>query len=457
MQPVFSVSELNHRTKDLLENSFPLMWVSGEISNLKRYDSGHWYFSLKDAGAQVRCVMFRHKNQYMNWQPMEGSQVEVRALVTLYEARGEFQLTVEAMRHAGSGSLFKAFEALKAKLAGEGLFDPLHKQILPRYPRQIGIITSPAAAALQDVLSVLQHRMPALPVILYPVPVQGEGAAASIAAAIETAARRAECDVLILCRGGGSIEDLWAFNEESVARAIYLCPIPLITGIGHETDFTIADFVADIRAPTPTGAAQLACPDQTALLHHLASLRDRMLMTAQRTIESRMQKTDMLAYRLIHPGEYILKQSSRLQVLHEKLVRARLWQIDNHQWRLRETARRMIAARPDIAKHCGYQDQLVSRLNQAVSRYIDKLEMNLHRQYLHLVHLDPQQVLERGYSIVHDRTGKIVSHSNQTDVGNTVRITFARGWSEAIISEKNNPPEDGCVDIPSPVVQTGRF
>lgn len=457
MQPVFSVSELNHRTKDLLENTFPLMWVSGEISNLKRYDSGHWYFSLKDASAQVRCVMFRHKNQYMDWQPVEGTQVEVRALVTLYEARGEFQLTVEAMRHAGSGSLFKAFEALKTRLGQEGLFDPAHKRALPRYPRQIGIVTSPAAAALQDILSVLQQRMPALPVILYPVPVQGEGAAAKIAAAIETAARRAECDVLILCRGGGSIEDLWAFNEEVVARAVHACAIPVITGIGHETDFTIADFVADLRAPTPTGAAQMVCPDQAALRHHLTGLRDRLLLTVQRTIESRMQKTDMLAYRLIHPGEYISRQSARLQVLHDRLVRRGLWYTEHFHWRLREAAQRMIAGKPDIAGLDRYRQELALRLGQAVEHHFEKLDMTLHRQHLHLTHLDPQQVLERGYSIVYDCRDTVVRHSDQTGIGDTVRITFASGWSKATITEKNDPPEDGQVDIPPPVVQTGLF
>ncbi|MFB3080433.1 MAG: exodeoxyribonuclease VII large subunit, partial [Nitrosomonadaceae bacterium] len=239
---ILSVSELNHSAKDLLEHAFPLLWVSGEISNLKRYDSGHWYFSLKDANAQVRCVIFSHKNKYLDWQPEDGMQVEVRALVTLYKTRGDFQLNVDTIRLAGRGALFKAFEQLKTKLEKEGLFDPACKKPLPSFPKQIGIVTSYTGAALRDVLSTLQRRMPSIPVIIYPTLVQGDSAATKIAGAIQTATKRSECDVLILCRGGGDIEDLWAFNEEVVARTIASCPIPIICGVGHETDFTIADF-----------------------------------------------------------------------------------------------------------------------------------------------------------------------------------------------------------------------
>ncbi|HET7061460.1 MAG TPA: exodeoxyribonuclease VII large subunit, partial [Nitrosospira sp.] len=230
-----SVSDLNRCAKELLESSFPLLWVSGEISNLRCYDSGHWYFSLKDAGSQVRCVMFRDRNQYVDWEPRDGMQVDVRALVTLYQARGDFQLNVEAVRRSGMGSLFEAFEQLKQKLGKEGLFDPDRKKKLPAFPRQIGIVTSPAGAALYDVLSTLRRRMPSIPVVVYPTPVQGAGAGAKLAEAIQKAASRDECDVLILCRGGGSIEDLWAFNEEIVARAIACCPMTIVSGVGHET------------------------------------------------------------------------------------------------------------------------------------------------------------------------------------------------------------------------------
>ncbi|MFZ3088502.1 MAG: exodeoxyribonuclease VII large subunit, partial [Methylotenera sp.] len=239
---VLTVSELNRLARNVLEQSFPLFWVSGEISNFTRAASGHWYFSLKDVGAQVRCVMFKGRNSYVDFMPREGDKVEARCTVTLYEARGDFQLTVEFIQRAGLGALFEAFEKLKNKLALEGLFDEAAKLAIPKHPKQIGIVTSPDAAALRDVLTTLKRRMPNIPVIIYPTPVQGKGAAELIANAINTANNRAECDVLIICRGGGSIEDLWQFNEEIVARAIAQCTIPTVSGVGHETDFTICDF-----------------------------------------------------------------------------------------------------------------------------------------------------------------------------------------------------------------------
>src|SRR5574340_462515 len=271
--PVISVSELNRSARQILEQRLPLLWVAGEISNFTQAASGHWYFSLKDDKAQVRCAMFRMKSQYLDWLPENGMQVEVRAQPTLYEPRGEYQLAVENMRRAGLGALYEAFEKLKGRLEKEGLFAAARKKALPAFPRRIGIITSPAAAALRDVLTTLRRRMPNIPVLIYPVPVQGEGAAQKIAAAIQLAGQRRECDVLILCRGGGSIEDLWAFNEEVVARAIAACEIPVICGVGHETDFTIADFAADRRAPTPTAAAELATPHRADLLQRLAVLQ----------------------------------------------------------------------------------------------------------------------------------------------------------------------------------------
>ena len=262
---IISVSELNRLARDVLEQSFPLFWVSGEISNFTRAASGHWYFSLKDESAQVSCVMFRGRNSYLDWSPKEGDKVEARALVTLYEARGSFQLTIEFLQRAGAGALFEAFEKLKTKLQQEGLFDAAFKQAIPAHPKQIGIVTSSDAAALHDVLTTLRRRMPNIPVVIYPTPVQGKGASTQIANAINSAHQRNECDVLIICRGGGSMEDLWQFNEEIVARAIANCKIPTISGVGHETDFTICDFVADVRAPTPTAAAELASPSRESL------------------------------------------------------------------------------------------------------------------------------------------------------------------------------------------------
>src|SRR5687768_12812265 len=267
---VLTVSQLLRSVRDTLERRFPLRWVQGEPSNLSRSPSGHWYFTLKEGAAQVDCVMFRSRAAALDWEPREGSAVEARALVTLYEPRGRFQLTVEALRRAGVGPLYERFVRLKHKLEGEGLFDARLKRALPPYPRCIGVVTSLGAAALRDVLITLARRNASIPVVVYPAPVQGDGAADRIAAVLATANRRAECDVLLLVRGGGSLEDLWQFNEEAVARAIRACPIPVVTGVGHETDVTIADFAADRRAPTPTAAAELVSPLRAELAARLA-------------------------------------------------------------------------------------------------------------------------------------------------------------------------------------------
>lgn len=433
---VLSVSELNRSAKDLLEQVFPLLWVSGEISNIKRYGSGHWYFSLKDANAQVRCVMFREKNQYLGWQPQDGMQVEVRALVTLYQARGDFQLSVETIRRVGLGTLFEAFEQLRARLGKEGLFDADRKKTLPLFPKQIGIITSPDGAALHDVLSTLRRRMPSLPVIVYPVPVQGIGAAVKIAAAIQKAASRAECDVLILCRGGGSIEDLWAFNEEIVARAIAACSVPIISGVGHETDFTITDFVADIRAPTPTGASQLVCQDREELLRRVEILYCRMQRELQRGIESRMQNTDMLACRLVHPRERINDQLTHLQRLRERLVRSWRRNSENRYWRVRELNQRLTLTRPDISRLIERQYELGLRLRRAIAGRIETLAMSLEHQQANLAHLNPESVLERGYSIAYTADGTVLRNSNQIGIGDTIRVALAKGGIKASVSEK---------------------
>jgi exodeoxyribonuclease VII large subunit len=382
--PVLSITELNRSIRELLEASIPLLWVGGEISNLTRAASGHWYFSLKDKNAQVRCVMFRNRNAYLDWQPREGDHVEARALVSLYEARGEFQLTVETLRRAGLGALFEAFEKLKAKLEKEGLFAAERKRKLPVHPRQIGIVTSPDAAALRDVLTTLRRRMSSVPVVVYPTPVQGRSAAGLIAGAIHKASTRAECDVLIVCRGGGSIEDLWSFNEEVVARAIAGCPMPVVSGVGHETDFTIADFAADVRAPTPTAAAELVSPDRTILLQHLAQIRSRICRQIEYALSERMQKLDFLARRLISPGEYIRRQ-------HEML------------------------------------GQLLTRLKGATARNLELHGLQLHRLAQNLEHLNPQSVLERGYSLVQKADGKIVRTSKDISIGETLELTFAKG------------------------------
>ncbi|HVW63544.1 MAG TPA: exodeoxyribonuclease VII large subunit [Nitrosospira sp.] len=437
LHPVLSVSELNRSARELLEQAFPLLWVSGEISNIKCYGSGHWYFSLKDAQSQVRCVMFREKNRYLDWQPKDGMQVEARALVTLYQVRGEFQLCVETLRRAGLGRLYEAFEQLRGRLEKEGLFAPGRKKRLPSFPAQIGVITSPAGAALHDVLSTLKRRMPSIPVVVYPVAVQGFGAAEGIAAAIQRAEIHAQCDVLILCRGGGSIEDLWAFNEEVVARAIAACAIPLVSGVGHETDFTIADFVADVRAPTPTGASQLVCPDREELLRNVAVLWSRACRGIRGQIGGMMQSADRLGSRLVHPGKAIRDQLARLQYLHNRLDTCSAQRLENLSWRLRELGHRLALAAPDIHLLAGRLHELELRLHGAAFRRMEILMMELQRQRENLAHLNPRSVLERGYSITYAPDGTVVRNSGQISIGEVVRVEFATGWSEALIEKKD--------------------
>jgi exodeoxyribonuclease VII large subunit len=434
---VVSVSELNRLARELLERKLPLMWVRGELSNLKRYDSGHCYFTLKDQDAQVDCVIFRHRLQHLDWRPENGMQVEVRACPTLYEARGKFQLNVEAMRRSGLGALYEAYEKLKQRLDREGLFDPQGKRPLPAFPRAIGVVTSLQAAALRDVLTTLKRRMPPASIIVYPAPVQGEGAAQKIAGAIGMAAGRAECDVLIVCRGGGSIEDLWAFNEEVVARAIHACPIPVITGIGHETDFTIADFVADVRGPTPTGAAEIATPDCVELERKLSHWRQRLSRVALRALEQRMQRLDYLSRRLVHPRERIRERLAALRHLVARLRACWHSALQERVWHVRELGAQVKSARIDPPRMLREQQELARRLQHAVNRRLETAAGVLSRTEAHLKHLSPQHVLERGYSITSTSGGRIVRDSAEIARDEAVRITFARGWATAQVKRRD--------------------
>lgn len=439
---VLSVRELNLAAKQLIETGLPLLWVRGEISNFVSAASGHWYFSLKDEAAQVRCVMFRHKSQYLDFRPANGMQVEVLALATLYEARGDFQLTLEKMRPAGLGALYEAFEKLKNKLEGEGLFDAGRKRDLPLLPKQIGIVTSLQAAALRDVLRTLANRMPSVPVLLYPTPVQGEGAAQKIAQAIRTASERAECDVLIVCRGGGSIEDLWSFNEEVVARAIAASHIPVVSGVGHETDFTIADFVADLRAATPTAAAQAVVPDRQELRQRLAMQRQHLVRAALRQFEQRMQQVDYLQRRLVHPAQRIRQQTERLSALQQRMRLAHTNAVQQRQWRWNALWQRLRVMRPDISRLQEQQANQARRLSAAMRSTLDRYDARLNAMQQHLQHLDPQQVLARGYSMVRDARGHIVASSERIAVGEKLDITFAQGGARAVVQEKRGPQQD---------------
>ena len=432
---VLTVAALNRLAREALERNLPLCWVAGEVSNFKRYDSGHCYFTLKDETAQVDCVMFRQKAMLLGWQPENGMQVEVRAYASLYEGRGKFQLNVEAMRRAGLGALYEAFERLKAKLAREGLFDAGRKRPLPRFPRTIGIVTSPQAAALRDVLTILKRRMPALPVIVYPAPVQGEGAAGRIATALRTAARRGECDVLIVCRGGGSIEDLWAYNDEALARAIAASPIPIVSGVGHETDFTIVDFVADLRAPTPTAAAQLATADRFELCAHVRQLEARLGRILKRALEERMQRLDYLSKRLVHPGEALRNRLQHLGHLANRLCGAWKRWIEAQSWRVQGTRRELAAARPDLERLERVRAELARRMREAARGRVDAAGTRLAALESHLKHLNPELVLERGYAIAMDGSGAIVHDAAQVEPGATLTVRFARGAADATVTK----------------------
>ncbi|MCC7463038.1 MAG: exodeoxyribonuclease VII large subunit [Gammaproteobacteria bacterium] len=347
-EAVYSVSRLNREARLLLEAGLGRIWVEAEVSNLARPSSGHWYFTLKDSGAQLRCAMFRQRNQYARCQPRDGQQVLARGRISLYEPRGDYQLIVEQLEEAGLGALQRAFEALRERLAAEGLFAPERKRPLPAAPATIGVITSPTGAALRDVLHVLARRCAAARVVIYPVPVQGAAAAPAIAAALDLASARAECAVLILARGGGSLEDLWAFNDERVARAIARCALPVVTGIGHETDFTIADYVADQRAPTPSAAAERVAPDTGGWLAQLARLAARFGAAMQRHLAEDARRLAHVEHRLerAHPGTRLAQSAQQLDEFEQRLLRALRERLQRAGMRVELAARALQAVSP---------------------------------------------------------------------------------------------------------------
>jgi exodeoxyribonuclease VII large subunit len=411
---VVTVSDLNRRVRTLLENQFESLWVAGELSNVKAAPAGHWYFCLKDKEASVDCAMWRSRAQFLDFKPENGMQVEVRARVTLYEPRGSYQLAVDEIRRAGRGALHEAFEKLKAKLDAEGLFDEARKKSLPPFPRRIGLVTSPSAAALRDVLTTLRKRAPMIPVVLYPAQVQGEGAASQIARAIERANAHGHCDVLIVCRGGGSLEDLWAYNEEVVARAIVASRLPVVSGIGHETDFSIADFVADLRAATPTAAAVAASPDRETLLEQLAATRRRLERDMERKLERGMQRVDLARRRLLTPAERLARSRERLA----------------------EYGRRMRRALPDVEAARRENARWSARLRAAAERNRQVRASRLEALRANLAHLDPTQVLARGYSIVRDAGGHVRRTSDGLAEGAALDITFSEGGAEARVTRR---------------------
>lgn len=429
---LYSVSRLNREARLILEQRLPPLWVTGEISNFVQAASGHWYFSLKDAQAQVRCAMFRNRATAAPIRPQNGLQVQIRAQVSLYEPRGEFQLIADQMQPAGAGALRLAFEALKARLAGEGLFDPAGRRPLPAYPRTIGVVSSPTGAALRDILHVLARRYPLAPVILYPVAVQGVDAEPQIVRALALAGARQECDVIILARGGGSLEDLWAFNLETVARAVRACPIPVVSGVGHEIDFTIADFVADLRAPTPSAAAESVVPDRIALAHRIDQLQARLSHLALGRLKAHRLHTAQLDHRLgqCHPERRLQRQRQLLDELEARLMRAIRFRIDRLSHRLTAQRSRLWAGRPHVRLR--HAQERLARASAALRRAMDG-RLTEHRRRLAgasraLDAVSPLGTLERGYAIVRRwPDGTVVQSPEQAPVDTRLQLRLRRG------------------------------
>jgi len=436
--PVYSVSQLNKAVRNLLEGHFPLIWVEGEISNLARPTSGHFYFSLKDEQAQVRCAMFRNRNMLLRFKPENGMQVKIRARVSLYEGRGEFQLIAEHMEEAGYGALQRAFEELKQKLFDEGLFSEEYKRPVPEFPHRLGVITSATGAALRDILHVLKRRYPLLPVLIYPVPVQGDEAAPAIVRALKQANEMKACDLLILARGGGSLEDLWAFNEEAVARAIHGSHIPIISGVGHETDFTIADFVADLRAPTPSAAAELASPNQEELLKQFIRYGSYLADFINRLMEKKSQDLEHLQTRLIqqHPLRRIEQHALRIDELEQRLLRGWDNTLRYQELRLAQVRQSLLAQNPTqrLQKLSARLERLQLRLDQGITLKMQNTMNHLAEIGRALNAYSPLATLDRGYALVTQEQNLIRSIA-QVRTGDRVTTRLSDGSLECRIED----------------------
>jgi exodeoxyribonuclease VII large subunit len=483
---VYTVSRLNREVRVLIERGLGVVWVEGELSNLSVPSSGHWYFSMKDRDAQLRCAMFRQKNMSVGFTPKSGQQILARGRVSLYEPRGDYQFIVEHLEEAGVGALKREFERLKAKLAAEGLFALERKRSLPKFPRRIGVVTSPTGAALRDILHILGRRFPPAAVLIYPTPVQGDASIPLIVEAIQTASARAECDVLIVARGGGSIEDLWAFNDERVARAIHASAIPIVSGVGHEIDFTIADFVADARAPTPSGAAELVAPDRNACLEALARTMERMSVGMRRELRAlgtrfnaasarlklshpgvrlnqQAQRLDELEQRLgacvqrelrtiaarfeglsqrlkiAHPGVRLAQQKQRLDDLEQRLTGAIRGALNSDSRRVSEIRMQLVQHSPAhrIRELRVRHGELSGRLDHAMTQLVSRADHRLGLAARTLNTVSPLATLGRGFALVKRVSdGKLVTDSNSVAIGDDIQAQLAHGTVTARVTSK---------------------
>ena len=395
---IFSITEINKLVKQLLQDNFPTIWVKGEISNFTEASSGHWYFSLKDDNAQVRCTMFKGQNNEVKWIPKNGDMIEAQCKIGLYEQRGDYQLNISSLQQAGLGKLFEEFNLLKQKLDNEGLFDDRHKKTLPSFPNSIGVITSPDAAVLRDIITTLERRNKSLEIIIYPTPVQGQAAPEGIIDAIKIANERNEVDVLILCRGGGSIEDLWSFNDELVARQIFSSKLPIISGVGHQTDITISDFIADIRAATPTAAAEIVSSSHEELIGNLEYFESNLTNFIRYKIDQLNQKIDLLEKGLLSPAQKILIQYDLISGLK-------------------------------------------NRVQMAINTQLQKYQEQIKSYKQNLSYLNPNEILSRGYSIVLNQNKKIINKSSALNLNDKIKIKFYDGNAEGKITKINQDKE----------------
>ncbi len=439
-EAAISVSQLNRRARSLLEQGLAKLWVEGEISNIARPASGHVYFTLKDDSAQIRAAFFRQRQRGPTLNLKNGDLVLAFGRVSLYEARGDYQLIVEQIEPAGEGALKREFDRLKRKLAAEGLFDEDRKQPLPALPKRIGIVTSPSGAAVRDILTVLERRFPAVPVVIYPAAVQGDAAPGELIAAIDRAVERDECDVLIVGRGGGSLEDLWAFNDEGLARAIADCPIPIVSAVGHEVDFTIADFVADLRAPTPTGAAELVVPDSAEWAERLSGLASRLARASQRALETRGQSLDYLSRRLtaLSPASTLKRQHAALREQTARLVTAVRQALHERRHDVQALRNGLLAHSPAVRveRSIGRLDASLVRLSIAARDVLAARQHRLELAARELHAVSPLATLERGYAIVMDAgSGKVLTAASEASEGQRIRAKLASGSITATVDE----------------------
>jgi exodeoxyribonuclease VII large subunit len=438
---ILTPSQLNTLARDLLEGAFPLIWVEGELGNLSRPGSGHLYFTLKDARAQVRCAMFKPKSQWLNFVPREGLRVLARGRLTLYEARGDYQLVLDSLEEAGEGALRRAFEELKAKLTAEGLFDDERKRPLPAFVRRLGVITSPTGAAVRDVLSVLARRFPLIEAEVLPVPVQGEAAPAQIVSMLQRAARSGRYDVLLLARGGGSLEDLWVFNDERLVRAIAASEVPVVSAIGHETDFSLTDFVADLRAPTPSVAAELLVPSRDDLRLRLHGLQRRLNALHAQRLRQLAQRADRASLRL-----HALRPRARLDMLcrrqmeaHRRLQAALLRQVDQRRARLRhaDAVLRAMQPRRRLALLRQRLEALALRPQAALARRLQHDAMRLRGLARSLETVSPLATVARGYAIVQHADGRIVRRMSDAGIEDALDVRLADGRLRVRVESKS--------------------